>query len=182
MAGLVQGPVLETPRLILRVPQPQDFESYAALMANEETARYIGGVQPRTVAWRGFLSIAGAWAIQGFSMFTVVEKVSGQWVGRIGPWCPEGWPGTEVGWGLGAAHQGKGYGLEAASAAIDWAFDTLGWSEVIHCIDPANKPSQALAARLGSVNRGPGQMPAPYEASPIDIWGQGREQWQSRRQ
>jgi RimJ/RimL family protein N-acetyltransferase len=174
------GPTLITERLILRPPVAEDFDPYAQLMADEATARYIGGVQPRSVAWRGFMTIAGAWAINGCSIFTVVERATGQWVGRIGPWQPEGWPGTEVGWGLGAAFQGKGYAAEAATAAIDWVFDHLGWSEVIHCIDPANLASQAVAARLGSTILRQDMMPPPIEI-PIDIWGQSREQWRARR-
>ncbi len=77
-------------------------------MADEETARFIGGVQTRPVAWRGFLTMAGAWAMQGFAMFSVIEKSSGRWIGRLGPWVPEGWPGTEVGWGLAARRMGQG--------------------------------------------------------------------------
>jgi RimJ/RimL family protein N-acetyltransferase len=175
------GPTLVTERLILRPPVAEDFEPCAQLMADEATARYIGGVLPRAVSWRGFIGIAGAWSMQGFSFFTVVEKATGLWVGRVGPWHPEGWPGTEVGWSLGAAFHGKGYATEAATAAIDWAFDHLGWTEVIHTIHPDNVASQAVAARLGSVNRGCGQMPAPYEAEPIDIWGQSKDQWRARR-
>jgi RimJ/RimL family protein N-acetyltransferase len=174
------GPTLETERLILRPPVAEDFEPYAHLMADEATARFIGGVQPRAVAWRGFLSVAGAWSMQGFSFFTVVEKATGQWVGRVGPWHPEGWPGTEVGWSLGAGFQGKGYATEAATAAIDWAFDHLGWSEVIHCIDPGNLASQAVAVRLGSVNLRQAQMPPPIEIA-IDVWGQTKDQWRARR-
>jgi RimJ/RimL family protein N-acetyltransferase len=34
---------LETPRLILRVPRLADLDSFADLMADEETARFIGG-------------------------------------------------------------------------------------------------------------------------------------------
>jgi RimJ/RimL family protein N-acetyltransferase len=114
-------------------------------------------------------------------MFSVIEKSSGQWIGRLGPWHPEGWPGTEVGWGLARSAWGKGYALEGATAAIDWVFDHLDWSEVIHSIHPDNKPSQALAQRLGSTCRGPGKLPAPYEDSPTQIWGQTREQWLARR-
>jgi len=174
------GPTLVTERLILRPPVAEDFEPYAQLMADEATARYIGGVQPRSLAWRGFMTIAGAWAMNGCSIFTVVERATGQWVGRIGPWQPEGWPGTEVGWGLGAGFQGKGYAAEAAKAAIDWAFDHLGWTEVIHCIDPANLASQAVAARLGSTILRQDLMPPPI-GIPIDIWGQSRDQWRARR-
>ncbi|MDQ3511104.1 MAG: GNAT family N-acetyltransferase, partial [Pseudomonadota bacterium] len=76
---------------------------------------------------------------------------------------------------------GKGYASEAATATIEWAFEHLGWTEVVHSIHPDNHPSQALAQRLGSTNRGPGKLPAPYQDSPVDIWGQTREQWFASR-
>ena len=90
-------------------------------------------------------------------MFSVIEKASGRWVGRLGPWQPEGWPGTEVGWGLARDAWGKGYATEGAAAAIDWAFDALGWDDVIHCIDPGNAalgPGRR-APRLGPSRPGP---------------------------
>lgn len=172
---------IETERLILRPTRAEDFEGWAALMADGENSRHIGGPQPRSVAWRGFLSMAGAWAIQGFGMFSVIEKSSGRWIGRLGPWRPEGWPGTEVGWGLLRDTWGKGYAPEGAAAAIDWAFDALGWSEVIHVIAPDNTPSQAVARKLGSTLRGPGRLPEPFQDMPVEIWGQTREQWRRRR-
>lgn len=174
------GPTLETERLILRPTADADFDAWAEYMAHPVT-RFIGGPQRRPVAWRAFASMAGAWVVQGFAMFSVIEKSSGRWVGRLGPWVPDGWPGTEVGWGVIPEAQGKGYAVEGASAAIDWAFDALGWTDVIHCIDPENTASQAVARRLGSVNRGPGRMPAPFESFPIDIWGQSRDDWRARR-
>lgn len=174
-------PELLTPRLQLRPPLGQDFDGWARLMADPESARFIGGVQPRAAAWRGFLTMVGSWQIQGFGMFSVIERGTGRWLGRIGPWQPEGWPGTEVGWGLLREAQGQGYAQEAAVASIDWAFDTLGWAEVIHAIDPDNLPSQRLAERLGSELRGPGRLPPPFEALPIEIWGQTRTRWRERR-
>lgn len=168
---------IETERLVLRPPRKEDFDGWAAMMADAEVARFIGGQQARAAAWRGFLTMVGAWHIQGFGMFSVIEKSTGQWLGRLGPWQPEGWPGPEVGWGLARGAWGKGYAHEGACASIDWAFDHLGWTDVIHSIDPDNLPSQALARRLGSRNRGPGRLPAPYEDSPVDIWGQTREEW-----
>lgn len=171
---------IETERLILRPPRDEDFDAWAANMADAESARFIGGQQPRAVAWRGFLTMVGAWAIQGFGMFSVIEKSSGQWLGRLGPWQPEGWPGPEVGWGLARSAWGKGYAAEGAAAAIDWAFDHLGWTDVIHSIDRENTASQALAMRLGSRNRGPGRLPEPFQDVPIDIWGQTREEWRRR--
>jgi RimJ/RimL family protein N-acetyltransferase len=142
--------------------------------------RHLGGVQPRAVAWRGFMSVAGSWAMQGFAMFSVVEKASGRWMGRLGPWEPAGWPGHEVGWGLAREAWGKGYAQEGAGAAIDWAFDHLGWTEVIHCIDPANTNSQKVAQRLGSSLLRMGLLPPPYDDQEVQIWGQSREKWRAR--
>ncbi len=68
-----------------------------------------------------------------------------------------------------------------AIAAIDWAFDKLGWANVIHCIDPQNLPSQAVATRLGSRKLRRTNLPAPFEAMTVDVWGQSRETWFERR-
>ena len=171
---------IETERLILRPTQPEDFEGWATLMGDEGNSRHIGGPQSRAVAWSGFLSMAGAWAIQGYAMFSVIEKASGRWIGRLGLWQPEGWPGTEVGWGILRDAWGKGYATEGAAAAIDWAFDTLGWTEVIHTIAPDNTASQVVARKLGSTLRGPGLLPAPFEHLTVEVWGQTREQWRRR--
>jgi len=76
---------------------------------------------------------------------------------------------------------GRGYATEGAAAAIDWAFDRLGWTEVIHCIDPANAASQSVARRLGSAVRGRRWLPPPYNDDPVDIWAQSREAWRARR-
>lgn len=178
---LAQAPVLTTDRLILRAPQAEDFEPWAAFCADEETMRYIGGVQARSVAWRGICSVTGAWAIRGFSMFSVIEKSTGRWIGRMGPWQPEDWPGTEVGWALTRDTWGKGYATEGAIACMDYAFDVLGWREAIHTIEPENAASQAVARKLGSSILRQTAMPAPFENIKVDVWGQSREQWLARR-
>ncbi|MFP2960559.1 GNAT family N-acetyltransferase [Myxococcus sp. 1LA] len=174
-------PVLETARLLLRPPTMEDLEGFAALMADEESARFIGGVQPRSMAWRNVCVMAGSWSLQGFAMFSVLEKSTGAWVGRVGPWKPDGWPGTEIGWGLLRSYWGRGYATEAATATMDWAFEHLGWTDVIHCIVPENTPSQEVARRLGSRLLGPGQLPPPFDTRPVDLWGQSRDAWRSRR-
>jgi RimJ/RimL family protein N-acetyltransferase len=171
---------LETPRLILRVPRAEDFEAWAAFKTDEEANRYIGGTEPRALAWRGLAALVGAWSLRGFAMFSVIEKESGRWVGRVGPWQPEGWPGTEVGWSIVRECWGRGYAPEAATACIDWAFDTLGWSEVIHTIDSDNANSKAVAAKLGSRFLRMDRLPPPHEFE-VEVWGQTREQWRAQR-
>jgi RimJ/RimL family protein N-acetyltransferase len=172
---------LETPRLLLRLPRLDDLDPWAEMMTDEEATRFIGGVAPREVTWRALMTMIGSWHANGFAMFSVVEKSTGRWVGRLGPWMPEGWPGTEVGWAIVRDCWGKGYATEGAVAATDWAFDNLGWSNVIHSIDPANVASQMVARKLGSRNLGPGSLPPPFQDSPVDIWGQSREEWRAGR-
>ncbi len=174
------GPTLETERLVLRPPIRADFDAWAAFVADEEATKHLGGPAPRSVAWRSMCAMTGSWVIEGFSMFSVIERATGAWVGRLGPWMPDGWPGTEVGWAIAPAHWRKGYATEGAAAAIDWAFDHLGWTEVIHTIAPDNVASQRLAARLGSVKRGPGKLPAPHHEAPVEIWAQSRDAWRAR--
>lgn len=171
---------VETPRLILRVPTADDLDPWAAMMADEEAARFIGGVMARSVSWRGLMTMIGAWHANGFAMFSVIDKASGRWVGRLGPWRPEGWPGPEVGWAITREFWGRGYATEGAIASTNWAFDHLGWDRVIHSIDPANVASQMVAKKLGSRNQGPGWLPAPFQDTRIDIWGQTRDEWRAR--
>jgi RimJ/RimL family protein N-acetyltransferase len=171
---------IETPRLILRVPRADDLDPWAAMMSDEEAAHFIGGAMPRSVTWRGLMTMIGSWHAMGFAMFSVIEKSSGRWVGRLGPWMPEGWPGPEVGWAIARDCWGRGYAPEGAIAATNWAFDTLGWDRVIHSIDPANVASQAVAQKLGSRNLGPGTLPPPFHEAAVDIWGQSRDEWNAK--
>ncbi|MDY0022392.1 GNAT family N-acetyltransferase [Arenimonas caeni] len=177
----IDGLELLTDRLRLRPVRGEDFEAWAAFSADPVAMHHLGGVQPRAVAWRGLLTVVGAWHVQGFSFFSVFERDTGRWVGRAGPWQPEGWPGTEVGYSLARDAWGRGYATEAAAACIDWAVDHLGWTDIIQTIAPDNLPSQAVARRLGATLRGPCRLPPPYENQPAQLWGQTRGQWRQNR-
>jgi RimJ/RimL family protein N-acetyltransferase len=173
------GPTLETARLILRPTRVEDFDGWAEFAADPDSMHFLGGPQPRAVAWRAFISMAGSWSLYGFGMFSVLEKATGRWLGRVGPWRPEGWPGNEIGWGLVRDVEGRGFALEAASASIDWAFDALGWDEIIHCIDDGNVRSTALATRLGSTWLRRAQLPPPLPVE-VGVYGQTRAAWRAR--
>jgi RimJ/RimL family protein N-acetyltransferase len=177
--------ILETPRLILRPPVQEDFAAWAVFSGDSEVMKYIGGASLPDAAWRSLAVMAGSWALLGYGMFSVIEKASGECIGRLGPWRPAGeeggWPGTEIGWGLTRSAWGKGYAIEGSAAAMDFAVDVLGWTDIIHTIDPENVGSQKVAIALGSKNRGPGKLPPPFSDATVDIWGQTAEQWRARR-
>lgn len=181
MSKSLFGPILRTSRLVLRPPKMSDFPRWAEMMADAEAARFLGGVQPSEVSWRIFMTMAGAWDLTGVGMFSVLDGETDQWLGRIGPWRPLGWPGNEIGWGLHPDSQGRGIALEAATATMDYAFDVLDWSHVIHCIAPENGPSQRLAERLGSTKLGRARLPPPSCEVFVERWGQSRTHWRARQ-
>ena len=143
---------IRTERLILREIDPeQDFEPWAASMADERTVQFIGGsVMDRAMAWRNMAAVIGHWQIRGYGFFSVESRETGEWLGRVGPWYPEGWPSPEIGWTIARPHWGRGYATEAARAALAFAFGELGWDRVIHVILAGNERSVAVAERIGS--------------------------------
>ena len=132
--------------------EPEDFEPYAGMTADPEVIQFIapdGKPLSRFDAWRSFAAAVGHWHLRGFGMFAVVEQATGDFVGRIGPWQPEGWPGFEVGWALRRKYWGRGYATEAVKACIAYSFTELGQSHVISLIDPGNVRSIRVAERVG---------------------------------
>ena len=55
----------------------------------------------------------------------------------------------EIGYHIRPEYQGHGYATEAASACRDLARDHFGVSHLIAIIEPANRPSQAVAENIG---------------------------------
>ena len=91
---------IETDRLLLRAWRPEDFEDFARISSDPEVMRYIANGQPatRSQAWRTMAVFVGHWALRGYGLWAAEERSTGKFVGRIGLWNPEGWPGLEVGW------------------------------------------------------------------------------------
>jgi len=171
------GSVIVTERLLLRQWRGDDVAPNTAMLADPGTARFITAdgkpVTSELNGWRNAAIMAGHWVLHGVGMFVVEEKSSGKYVGRVGPWFPPGWPGFEVGWGIATEFRGKGYALEAARASIDWVFATFEIDEIIHCIEPVNAPSQAVARRLGARKDREGDL----FGKPADIWVTSRKTW-----
>ncbi len=174
------GPTLETDRLILRLPCAEDLDAWAAFMADPVAARFIGGAQSAGGAWRSLATMAGAWAVFGCCNFSVIEKTSGRWIGRCGPWYPAGGPGPEIGWAFDRSAWGQGYATEAARRCLAFAFEDLHWDRVVHPIDPANTASIALAKRIGSTLLGPTQLVMAHVVVTADLYGQSRADWRAR--
>ena len=170
--------LIETNRLILRPMEPRDVEPHIAMMSDPTTAAFLSPTkkpQARADLWRQYASYLGHWQIRGFGFMSVDEKESGDWVGRVGPWMPDGWPGIECGWSIKSEHWGKGFAPEAAIASIKWTFDQFpNLRRIISVIDPANANSQAVARKIGEENSGEIFELWDYR---LDVWSAERDAW-----
>jgi RimJ/RimL family protein N-acetyltransferase len=149
-------PILETERLRLRGHRLEDFPQCAAMWADSEVTRYIGG-KPLTEeeCWARLLRYVGHWALLGFGFWVVEENATGKFVGEIGfadfkrdleP-SLKGVP--EVGWVLTAQAQGKGYATEAVRAVVAWGDEHFSRARTACIIAPENVASVRVAVKCG---------------------------------
>lgn len=143
--------IIETQRLKLRQWRAQDFEDFAAYYADEQTAKYVGGVKNREEAWRHMALQIGHWHLKGFGYWAVDEKNTDVFVGCVGLWQSPGWPELELGYWLMASQQGKGYAYEAGMRCKQYAVETLKAPSLVSYIDAQNTPSIKLAEKMGAV-------------------------------
>ncbi|MFQ5437323.1 MAG: GNAT family N-acetyltransferase [Paracoccaceae bacterium] len=142
-------PKLETERLTLRGPAGQDVNAFVDFFTSQRSIHVGGPLTPR-LAWRMFAAEIGHWHIMGCGMWTVTLKGDDTALGLVGCWHPADWPEREIGWLLWENAEGKGYALEAASAARDFAFGSLAWTTAVSYIEANNVRSIRLAERLGA--------------------------------
>jgi RimJ/RimL family protein N-acetyltransferase len=150
----MNGPVLETARLRLRVPTIEDFDDLHALTAGPEMRKHLTGEANVEDDYRRLLANLGGWATFGFGNFCMVERETGELVGNCGVFrmlrgLGEGFDGhPEAGWITASSRWGRGYATEAMQAAIDWFEREHKVRHTVCMIVPGNHASEAIAARL----------------------------------
>jgi RimJ/RimL family protein N-acetyltransferase len=144
--------VLTTPRLLSRSFRRDDLPHYAALNADLEVVRYLGGV-PLSREESDQLAV---WAQErhareGTGLLAIECREGGAFLGMCGLHCLADWypDDIEVGWRLAREHWGHGYVTEAAAAWLEHGFTTLGLPRIISVTDPPNLRSLAVMHRLG---------------------------------
>jgi RimJ/RimL family protein N-acetyltransferase len=159
-------PTVDTARLRLRAPMPDDFDAYAAFRASERT-RVLGGPYSRAEAFHMFCALVGHWHLRGYGRWIVADRATDAPLGVVGLYFPEDWPEPEIGWSMFDHAEGKGFAAEAATAARSYAYHVLGWTRVVSVIVPDNTRSIALARRMGCVLDG--TFPHP-DYGLMDVW------------
>lgn len=149
--------VIETHRLTLTPVAEGDYADLCALLADPGFFRHIFPVAlSAEEAWFRLLRDIGHWQVMGYGNWSIRTREGGHYVGSVGLLnyrriLSPAFEGIEMGWGLSPAFQGQGMAFEAATAAVAWAEQHLGAARLACMISPDNRPSLALAARLGFV-------------------------------
>ncbi|MEM1045503.1 MAG: GNAT family N-acetyltransferase [Pseudomonadota bacterium] len=142
-------PRIETERLVLRAPGPEDFPAYRDFFADGDASHFYGGPLRPDRAWRRLAQDVGHWHLRGYGLWIVEERSSGIVCGGCGLFHTDGWPRRELTWWLLPPARGKGYATEASRAAIIFALDHAGWEQVETHMDDRNEAARRLALRLG---------------------------------
>ena len=149
-------PVVETDRLTLRGHTAADFDESAAMWADAQVTRHIGG-KPSTgeESWGRLLKYGGLWALLGYGYWVVVERESGRFVGEAGfadfrrEIVPSFGGAPEAGWALAPWAQGHGFATEAVRAALSWGDAHLHAPRTVCMINPGNAASIRVAEKCG---------------------------------
>lgn len=155
-------PVLETERLVLRGPRPDDHLAIAELHADPEVSRYLGPQpeDPVPDLFSRHLRGAGSWALYGYGFFMAHHRDTGELVGHGGvfhSWRGFGKgldDGPEAGWTIASRFHRQGYAAELMRAVLAWFEETHGAQRIACMIELGNEPSFRLAERLGFVRYG----------------------------
>lgn len=149
-------PLLETPDLLLRGPQPTDLLAAVALHQHPKFYRFLGGKpHAQEDVWRRMLGQLGHWAMFGYGAWAIEEKATGCFIGSVGFFdfqrdlTPSLTGTLEAGWTLDPRLHGRGYASQAVQAALAWIMPRFPTARLTCIIDPDNAASLGVAHKFG---------------------------------
>lgn len=156
--------MIETERLLLRPPRPEDAADLTVAYGDPETMRFMGdgSTQTEEQVEQAIRFWLGRWEKNGIGLFALESRETGRVVGRSGflVWDTASWETSsfdeageradvELGWMVAREHWGHGYATEAATALRDWGAAERGLSRLISLIRPGNVRSVRVAEKIG---------------------------------
>ena len=144
-------PTLSTARLTLRPLAEADAPALLELLGTGDVLRYFPNPAPpdRARVDRIISHHLGMWAERGLGWWALELCSRPGLIGCAGlEYLPETGE-TEVAYLLGRDYWGQGLATEAARAALNYAFDTLGLQTIIGLVHPENLASSHVLEKLG---------------------------------
>lgn len=155
LAGL-PWTVLDTERCVVRETTVEDVDSFYRIYAEPSITEYMENLFADSDEETAYIReyIEKVYAFYGYGMWTVLEKESGEVIGRAGISWREGYDLPELGFVFGVPWQGKGYAYEVCGAILDYAREELRMEQVQALVQPENERSLGLCEKLGFVRDG----------------------------
>lgn len=145
--------MIRTKRLILRPWTQADFEPFAQLNADPRVMEYFPSTLSRIESDRQAEKISHLISKQGWGLWAVSIPGIAEFIGFVGlnpvTFSAHFTPAVEIGWRLAYDFWGRGYALEGALAALNYAFATLHLKEVVSFTAIQNMRSIRLMEKLG---------------------------------
>jgi ribosomal-protein-alanine N-acetyltransferase len=144
-------PTFATRRLAIRPYRKSDLKGLHALYSDAHNLRYWSvpanaSIEETRRQMRWHLAYRPQW----YCMWAVVEKKSRKLIGMVNyHQRMQRSKRADVGWLILPDYQGRGFMTEAMRPLLRYMIDELGLHKVEALIMPANKPSRALARKLG---------------------------------
>ena len=172
--------VLSTRRLRLRTFVTEDLPAYAALNADFEVMKYLGGPLDREHSDQMVGAAQRSFAESGVGKIAIERASDGAFLGMCGLSCEEWYPhDLELGWRLDRRYWGQGYASEAASAWLAYAFTTMAQTRIISIADVLNARSIAVMKRLAMTLDHMAELVHEEETFSAVIYAITKERWQS---
>lgn len=149
-------PGLKTPpataRLVLRPWRDDDLPAFRALNADTRVMEFMPRCLTADESDAHAAAIRQKTAEHGIGFWAIEVPGVAPFIGFTGLTIPSFsahfTPCVEIGWRLAAAYWGQGYATEAARAALDFGFSTLGAAQIVALTATGNLRSRRVMERL----------------------------------
>jgi RimJ/RimL family protein N-acetyltransferase len=150
---VVGVPTIETPRLVLRDWRDADVEAWVRMNADPRVTEFFGRTYTREFSEASAAAIRAQLRHNGYGWWVVEVRGGPSFAGAIAlqevPFQAPFTPANEIGWRFSVESWGRGYATEGARAALEFAFNTLNWHEVVAFTAASNVRSRRVMERLG---------------------------------
>ena len=155
--------MIHTERLVLRRWRDADREPFAAMNADPAVVEHLQGPMSRERSDDFIDRIEAHWEAHGWGLWAIEVPDVAPFIGYVGLWPADAvGPGmVEVGWRLAREYWGHGYATEAARAALEYGFTTVGLTEIVSFTVPQNERSRRVMERIGLVRDPSGDFDHP---------------------
>ncbi|MCD7836106.1 MAG: GNAT family N-acetyltransferase [Lachnospiraceae bacterium] len=143
--------ILDTDRCIIRESSEQDVDAFYAIYAEPSITKYMEGLYEAYDEEKAYIHnyIEKIYKFYEFGVWSVIEKESGEVIGRAGLSYREGFDEPELGFVIGTPWQRRGYAYEVCRAILNYGSEEFGFSKILAFAEPENTPSLRLCDKLG---------------------------------